>query len=71
MITATTAEKITSSSQIHIALLNEFIQLTQDKVDSQKDPFIRESLNDLLGALREERTGYMDLLNASVVKTAA
>lgn len=71
MITATTAEMVTSSSRVHIALVDEFIQLTQSKIDGQKDAFVRESLYDLLATLREERAGYLDLLNAaSLVKAA-
>ena len=71
MIAAISAEKVTSSSRVHIALVDEFIQLTQNKIEAQNDPFVRESLYDLLATLREERAGYLDLLNAaSLVKAA-
>ena len=71
MLIATATEQITSSSRVHIALVDEFIQLTQNRIDGQNDPFIRESLCDLLSTLREERSGYLDLLNAAMLAKAA
>ncbi len=71
MLITTTAEQITSSSRVHIALVDEFIQLTQNQIDAQNDPFVRESLCDLLSTLREERSGYLDLLNAAMLAKAA
>lgn len=71
MIDITSSEKVTTSSRIHIALVDEFIQMTQQSMDAQDDAFVRESLNDLLATLRDERAGYLDLLNAaSLVKAA-
>ena len=71
MIASTTVEKITTSSQVHIALVDEFIRLTQDKIDRQRDTFTRESLYDLLATLREERAGYLELLSAAALTKAA
>jgi hypothetical protein len=71
MIIATASEKVTSSSRVHIALVDEFIQLTQNKIDAQGDAFVRESLYDLLATLREERAGYLELLNAASMAKAA
>lgn len=71
MIIATANEKVTSSSRVHIALVDEFIQLTQNKIDAQGDAFVRESLYDLLATLREERAGYLELLNAAAMAKAA
>ncbi|CAO3446526.1 hypothetical protein FBZ82_11962 [Azospirillum brasilense] len=71
MLIATTTEQITSSSRVHIALVDEFIQLAQNRIDGQNDPFVRESLADLLSTLREERSGYLDLLNAAMPAKAA
>lgn len=71
MLIATAAEQITSSSRVHIALVDEFIQLAQNRIDGQNDPFVRESLCDLLSTLREERSGYLDLLNAAMLAKAA
>ncbi len=71
MIIATANEKVTSSSRVHIALVDEFIQLTQNKIDAQGDAFVRESLYDLLATLREERAGYLELLNAASMAKAA
>jgi hypothetical protein len=59
---AATVEKINASSLAHVELLNEFIQLTQEKAKVQTDPFVRESLTDLLITLRDERDGYIDTL---------
>ncbi|WP_448207326.1 hypothetical protein [Azospirillum sp. sgz302134] len=71
MIATANVEMVTTSSRVHISLVDEFIQITQNKIDGQKDPFVRESLYDLLATLREERAGYLDLLNAaSLVKAA-
>ena len=52
MLIATATEQITSSSRVHIALVDEFIQLTQNRIDGQNDTFIRESVCDLLCTLR-------------------
>ncbi|CAO3375691.1 hypothetical protein [Azospirillum brasilense] len=71
MLIATTTEQITSSSRVHIALVDEFIQLALNRIDGQNDPFVRESLADLLSTLREERSGYLDLLNAAMPVKAA
>lgn len=71
MISSTTAEKITTSSRAHIDLVDEFIRLTQDKIDGQRDAFTRESLLDLLATLREERAGYLDLLSSAALNKAA
>ena len=71
MFIATANEKVTSSSRVHIALVDEFIQLTQNKIDAQGDAFVRESLYDLLATLREERAGYLELLNAASMAKAA
>ncbi len=65
MLGTATNKAITSSSRVHIDLVDEFIRLTQDRIGAQKDIFVRESLNDLLASLREERAGYMELLSAA------
>lgn len=71
MFASTTVEKITTSSQVHVGLVDEFIRLTQDKIDGQRDTFTRESLYDLLATLREERAGYLDLLSTVSLTKAA
>ncbi len=71
MIASATAEKITTSSRVHIDLVDEFIRLTQDKIDGQRDAFTRESLLDMLATLREERAGYLDLLSSAALNKAA
>lgn len=71
MLASATTEKITTSSRVHIALVDEFIRLTQNKIDDQRDAFTRESLLDLLATLRDERAGYLDLLSAAALSKAA
>lgn len=46
------------SSLRHVDLLNAFIRTTEDALDLQPDPFMRDSLGDLLGTLRAERDAY-------------
>ncbi|WP_207458120.1 hypothetical protein [Azospirillum sp. SYSU D00513] len=68
---AVTAEKINASSLAHIGLLDEFIKLTETKLDAQSDPFVRESLNDLLTSLKDERADYLDVLGSAAGRRAA
>jgi len=63
--------KIQAASQTHITLLDEFIRITKDKLASQEDAFVRDSLADLLLTLRDERDGYSRLIDAPVLESAA
>ena len=60
MISSTIARKIDASSEVHIALLSEFIAMTEERARSQSDAFTRESLGDLLVSLREQRDTYLE-----------
>lgn len=60
MLNSITARKIDASSEVHIALLSEFIALTEERAQRQTDAFTKESLGDLLGALREQRDNYLE-----------
>jgi hypothetical protein len=71
MLVAAKSKKIATSSQIHIALLDEFIRLTQDRIGAQEDAFVRDSLIDLLSNLRDERAGYIEILGAAAFNRAA
>lgn len=64
-------QNINAASLAHISLLDDFIKLTQEKVVGQADPFVRESLGELLDSLRHERQGYVTLLGSSPIGKAA
>ncbi|MCW2245967.1 hypothetical protein M2352_001558 [Azospirillum fermentarium] len=46
------------SSLRHVELLDSFIRTAEDALSLQADPFMRDSLGDLLGTLRAERDSY-------------
>lgn len=60
MLNSAIARKIDDSSAVHIALLTEFITITEERALSQPDGFTRESLGDLLVTLREQRDTYLE-----------
>lgn len=60
MLNSAIARKIDDSSAVHIALLTEFIAITEERALSQPDSFTRESLGDLLVTLREQRDTYLE-----------
>ncbi|NYZ15748.1 hypothetical protein HL658_24670 [Azospirillum sp. RWY-5-1] len=64
-------QNINAASLAHISLLDDFIKLTQEKVVGHADPFVRESLGELLDSLRHERQGYVTLLGSSPMGKAA
>lgn len=55
-------QNINAASLAHIELAEAFIRLTQERLAVQHDPFVRESLGELLDSLRLERQGYAALL---------
>ncbi|MBP2298690.1 hypothetical protein [Azospirillum picis] len=71
MIAAVNSKKISASSVAHIALLDEFIRLTQDSIVEQDDAFVRDSLVDLLSNLRSERADYAEIVGTSALNRAA
>ncbi|WP_148219267.1 hypothetical protein [Azospirillum sp. B510] len=70
MIGAVNVKKISASSAAHIALLDRFIQLTEDSIVDQDDAFVRDSLVDLLSNLRGERADYAEIIGASALNRA-
>ncbi|ALG71351.1 hypothetical protein VY88_01695 [Azospirillum thiophilum] len=70
MIGAVNSKKITASSAAHMALLDQFILLTQDSIVEQDDSFVRDSLVDLLSNLRAERADYAEIIGASALNRA-
>lgn len=71
MISTSTHSKVQAASLAHIALLDEFIRITKDKLATQDDTFVRDSLGDLLLSMRDERDGYARLMQAPVLEVAA
>lgn len=67
----TKLNNIHASALAHISLLDDFIRVTQDKLSGHTDPFVRESLTEVLEALRAERQGYVNLLSATPLLRAA
>ncbi|ANC91512.1 hypothetical protein A6A40_06120 [Azospirillum humicireducens] len=70
MISAVNSKKINASSAVHIALLDQFIRLTQDTIVEQDDTFVRDSLVDLLSSLRNERADYAEIIGVSALNRA-
>ncbi|KAA0598576.1 hypothetical protein J2848_001058 [Azospirillum lipoferum] len=70
MIGAVNSKKINASSVAHIALLDQFIRLTQDTIVEQDDAFVRDSLVDLLSNLRNERADYAEIIGAIALNRA-
>ncbi|WP_431857739.1 hypothetical protein [Azospirillum sp.] len=63
--------RVQSASLTHMALLDEFIRITKDKLGTQDDAFVRDSLGDLLLTLRDERDGYARLVEMPALEEAA
>jgi hypothetical protein len=49
---------IISAASVHLSVLDEFIATVQSKLDENSNPFVRDSLSDLLSSLRDQREGY-------------
>ena len=71
MTYSSTNSRVQSASLAHMALLDEFIRITKDKLGTQEDAFVRDSLADLLLTLRDERDGYARLVELPVLEAAA
>lgn len=63
--------RVQSASLAHMALLDEFIRITKEKLGTQEEAFVRDSLGDLLLTLRDERDGYARLVEMPVLEEAA
>jgi len=71
MTYSSASSRVQSASLTHMALLDEFIRITKDKLGTQEDAFIRDSLSDLLLTLRDERDGYARLIEMPALEQAA
>ena len=66
-----TDNRIAQSSRVHARLIDSFIKVTEAELASQTDPFVRESLQDMLAVLRDDRRGYGVLGGVTAVGNAA
>lgn len=58
MNSQTLSNDIISAATVHLNVLDEFIATVQTKLDENSNPFVRDSLSDLLSSLRDQREGY-------------
>ena len=49
---------VVAAASLHLSILDEFIATAQQKMDEAVNPFVRDSLVDLLTNLRDQREGY-------------
>jgi hypothetical protein len=63
--------RIAQSSRVHARLIERFIEVTEAELASQTDTFVRESLEDLLHTMRNDRRGYGALGGVMPVSEAA
>lgn len=71
MTYSSASSRVQSASLAHMTLLDEFIRITKDKLGTQEDAFVRDSLADLLLTMRDERDGYARLVEMPALETAA
>lgn len=71
MQTFPVSNDLRNATMVHIDLLDEFIRLTESRLTMEDAAFARESLHDLLGALKTERTDYIGLLEREDEREAA
>ncbi|PWC40616.1 hypothetical protein [Azospirillum sp. TSO35-2] len=57
--------EIFASSALHLDVVDEFIAITQAKLAATTSDFARDSLNDLLAGLTEQRETYRAVLAAT------
>jgi len=53
------ANDVVESAAVHLSVLDEFIVIAQTKMEETANAFARDSLNDLLASLREQRDSYV------------
>jgi len=59
------AASIFASASLHLDVVDEFIAITQSKLDGSTSDFTRDSLADLLAGLTEQRETYRAALAAA------
>ena len=66
-----TDHRIAQSSRVHARLIDNFIKVTEAELAGQADPFVRESLQEMITTLRDDRRGYGILGAVMAVSNAA
>ncbi|MFS2013612.1 hypothetical protein ACCD06_27725 [Azospirillum sp. CT11-132] len=61
-IAAPIAKDVLASATLHLDVLEEFIAVVRRRMASATDSFARDSLNDLLLSLTEQRDSYQAFL---------
>lgn len=61
-IAAPIAQDVLASATLHLDVLEEFIAVVRRRMASATDSFARDSLNDLLLSLTEQRDSYQAFL---------
>ncbi|WP_448207948.1 hypothetical protein [Azospirillum sp. sgz302134] len=67
MNTATFPGDVLEAATTHLSVLDDFIAITQAKLEETSNSFARDSLNDLLASLREQRDTYVTFATPIVV----
>ncbi|HYC03386.1 MAG TPA: hypothetical protein VED40_08850 [Azospirillaceae bacterium] len=55
MVALSLPTNVLASANLHIDITDEFIAVVRRRLVEAKDPFVRDSLNDLLATLQEQR----------------
>lgn len=61
------AKDVLASATLHLDVLEEFIAVVRRRMASATDSFARDSLNDLLLSLTEQRDSYQALAMPAIV----
>ncbi|HYE53045.1 MAG TPA: hypothetical protein VEB20_25835 [Azospirillaceae bacterium] len=57
--TLTLARNVQAAANLHIDIIDEFISIVRGKMADTAEPFVRDSLNELLVSLREQRDAHL------------
>jgi hypothetical protein len=66
-IPAPIAKDVLASATLHLDVLEEFIAVVRRRMATTTDSFARDSLNDLLLSLTEQRDSYQALAMPAIV----
>ena len=66
-MTAPIAKDVLASATLHLDVLEEFIAVVRRRMATTTDSFARDSLNDLLLSLTEQRDSYQALAMPAIV----
>ena len=58
---------VSRSAKLHLSVLDDFITVVERKLSETANPFVRDSLSDMLGDLREQRDGYLTLAEPAAI----